>query len=125
VVGHVVSGETDVVDRRYTPMARHFAVALSLAALIALGGASAAFAGEITGNGRLLDMHGQSSCAFSGQQDLQWYTTDLDTTLRTDPTRGDPSHAQSWGQIPKAVRDSFPAFLHPGIACNPTRALGE
>jgi hypothetical protein len=106
-------------------MARRIAVALSSVALIALLGASTAFAGEITGNGRLLAVNGHSSCAFSGQQDLQWYTTDADTTLRTDPTRGDPSHAQSWGQIPKAVRDSFPASLHPGIACNPTRSAGE
>lgn len=106
-------------------MARRIAAALSLIALLAVVGANAAFAGEITGNGRLLDVNGHSACAFSGQQDLQWYTTDADTTLRTDPTRGDPSHAQSWGQIPKAVRDSFPAFLHPGIACNPTRSLGE
>lgn len=106
-------------------MARRIALALSLAGLIGLVGASTTFAGEITGNGRLLDVHGQSACAFSGQQDLQWYTTDADITRRTDPTRGDPSHAQSWGQIPKAVRDSFPAFLHPGIACNPTLALPE
>ena len=106
-------------------MARRIAAALSMVALIALLGVSTAFAGEITGNGTLLPVNGHSSCAFSGQQDLQWYTTDGDTTLRTDPTRGDPSHAQSWGQIPKAVRDSFPAFLHPGIACNPTRAVGE
>lgn len=106
-------------------MARRIAVALSSVALIALLGAGATFAGEITGNGRLLDVNGHSACAFSGQQDLQWYTTDADTTLRTDPTRGDPSHAQSWGQIPKVVRDSFPASLHPGIACNPTRSVGE
>lgn len=106
-------------------MTRRIVAALSSVALIAVIGAGSTFAGEITGNGRLLDMHGKSSCAFSGQQDLQWYTTDADTTLRTDPTRGDPSHSQSWGQIPKAVRDSFPAFLHPGIACNPTRAVGE
>jgi hypothetical protein len=105
------------------PVARRIALAISLAGLIALVGASTAFAGEITGNGTLKAVNGRSICAYSGQEDLQWYTTDADTTLRTDPTRGDPSHAQSWGQIPKAVRDSFPAFLHPGIACNPNRAL--
>jgi hypothetical protein len=87
--------------------------------------ASLAMAGEITGNGRLLDVNGKSACANSGQEDLQWYTTDADTTLKPVATRGVPGHAQSWGQIPKTVRDSFPAFLHPGIACNPTRAVGE
>jgi hypothetical protein len=106
-------------------MKRRIAAALSALALIGILGASTAFAGEITGNGKLKDVNGRSSCAFSGQEDLQWFTDDGDGTPRTDPTRGDPSHAQSWGQIPKAVRDSFPAFLHPGIACNPNRAVGE
>jgi hypothetical protein len=106
-------------------MVRRIALAISLASLIALVGASTAFAGEITGNGTLITVNGHSACAYSGQEDLQWYTDDGDGTLRTDPTRGDPGHAQSWGQIPKAVRDSFPAFLHPGIACNPQRALPE
>jgi hypothetical protein len=25
----------------------------------------------------------------------------------------------------KAVRDTFPAFLHPGVSCNPQRSQGE
>ena len=106
-------------------MVHRIALAVSSAALIALLSVSAVFAGEITGNGSLLDVQGNSACANSGQEDLQWYTTDADTTLKPVATRGVPGHAQSWGQIPKAVRDSFPAFLHPGIACNPTRAIGE
>ena len=36
---------------------------------------------------------------------------------------GDPAHAQSWGQIPKGFRDSFPAFYHPGEACNPIHTV--
>lgn len=106
-------------------MVRRIALALSLAGTLAFVGASTAFAGEITGNGTLKAVNGHSACAYSGQEDRQWYTDDSDQTLRTDPTRGDPGHSQSWGQIPKAVRDSFPAFLHPGIACNPTKALPE
>jgi hypothetical protein len=106
-------------------MVRRIALAISLAGLIALVGASTAFAGEITGNGTLKAVNGHSSCAYSGQEDLQWYVTDADLVLRTDPTRGDPRHAQSWGQIPKVVRDGFPAFMHPGIACNPTKSQGE
>ena len=106
-------------------MARRIAAALSSVALIGLLGASTAFAGEITGNGTLKDVNGRSSCAFSGQEDLQWFVTDADLVRRTDPTRGDPGHAQSWGQIPHSVRSTFPAFLHPGISCNPTRALPE
>ena len=83
-------------------MLRLFVSAVFVAALMALG-ASAAFAGEITGNGKLKTVHGNSPCAYSGQEDLQWYTNDGDTTLRTDPTKGDPSHSQSWGQIVSAA----------------------
>ena len=77
----------------------------------------AAFAGEITGNGKWIagspdePLNGKSECAFSGQQD--------------DP--GEPPFrgliAQSWGQIPKAVRDFLTSIgLNPGISCNPTKA---
>ena len=106
-------------------LTRRLALAASVTALALSLGAGSAFAGEITGNGKLKDVNGRSSCAYSGQEDLQWYTDDGDGTLRLDPTKGDPSHSQSWGRIPKAVRDSFPAFLHPGIACNPNKALPE
>ena len=56
---------------------------------IASASASTTFAGEITGNGTLKAVNGNSPCAFSGQEDLQWYTDDSDTTLRSDPTKGD------------------------------------
>jgi hypothetical protein len=62
-----------------------------------------AVAGEITGNGQLKTVHGNSPCAYSGQEDLQWYTNDGDTTLKSDPTKGDPAHSQSWGQIVSAA----------------------
>src|SRR5262249_37046395 len=74
---------------------------LALVVCIALAAIAAgvASAGEITGNGELKPVNGNSPCAFSGQQDLQWNTTDADTTLRTDPTRGDPSHSHNWGDV--------------------------
>ena len=98
------------------------AVAVCAAAVVGAG-SGAALAGEITGNGTLKPVNGNSACAYSGQQDLQWYTTDADTQLRTDPTRGDPSHAQSWGQLDQATRDYLTSIgLNPGIACNPTKA---
>jgi hypothetical protein len=81
---------------------RLFFVAVSVAAMMALG-TSAAFAGEITGNGELKDVNGNSPRAFSGQEDLQWYTTDGNTTLKSNPTKGDPAHSQSWGQIVSSV----------------------
>ena len=83
-------------------MLRLFASAVLVTALMALG-TSAAFAGEITGNGQLKTVQGNSPCAYSGQEDLQWYTNDGDTTLKSDPTKGDPAHSQSWGQIVSAA----------------------
>ena len=94
-------------------------VAVSVAAVVLSLSVSAVFAGEITGNGRSLKvtdskwgtgLHARSFCAFSGQEDLQYPPF-------SDPTAG---HAQSWGQIPKAVRDQIAPFgFHPGMACNP------
>lgn len=92
----------------------------ALAALIVLSlGASSVFAGEITGNGKSLKtdsgkwgtgLHARSFCAYSGQEDDRFPPT-------SDPNAG---HAQSWGQIPKAVRDAIgPHGFHPGMACNP------
>ena len=53
-------------------------------------------AGEITGNGQLKDVNGQSACAFSGQEDLQWYFDDGNTMPkpkgRTAVTPVMPSH---------------------------------
>jgi len=91
---------------------------VACAASILCLGTNAAFAGEITGNGKSLKnsdgtLNGKSACAFSGRED-----DPADTLFRGDI-------AQSWGQIFKAVRDTFPAFLHPGVACNPQRSQGE
>ena len=101
-------------------MLRRFVAAAGGTVLIALLGANIAFAGEITGNGKSLHvedskwgtgLHARSFCAFSGQEDLQF---------ETGGSKGDPGHAQSWGQIPKAVRDAIaPLGFHPGRACNP------
>jgi len=101
-------------------MIRRLISAVAATALIATLAASAAFAGEVTGNGTSLHvegggkwgtgLHARSFCAFSGQEDLQF---------ADGGSKGDPGHAQSWGQIPKSVRDGFPAAMHPGRACNP------
>ena len=83
-------------------MLRLLVSAVFVIAVMVLG-TSAAFAGEITGNGKLKDVHANSPCAFSGQEDLQWYTNDGDTTLKTDPTKGDPAHSQNWGHVKQAT----------------------
>jgi len=54
--------------------------------------------------------HAQSICAFSGQNPERFL----------DPSDPDfePGRTQSWGQIPKEVRDTLPTELHPGNSCN-------
>jgi hypothetical protein len=94
------------VVRRFT---RRFGVAISVAAVVLSLSASAALAGEITGNGKTLEpLHANSICAYSGQND--------------DPTGIDPEHngppgrVQSFGQD---VRAGFidPREFNPGDAC--------
>ena len=97
--------------------------------LVALSMGSA-LAGEITGNGKLLHvegggLHGRSACAFSGQEDLQFFVDDEQTERVETVVKGSPTHAQSWGQIPQVVRDEIRPFAHPGIACNPNSAFEE
>jgi hypothetical protein len=96
-------------------------LAVSVAAIVLSLSASAVLAGEITGNGKVLKvdgggkwgtgLHARSFCAYSGQEDLQF---------EAGGSKGDPAHAQSWGQIPKADRDFLASIgAHPGMACNP------
>jgi hypothetical protein len=82
--------------------------------------ASTAVAGEITGNGKWIagspdePLNGKSACAYSGREDA--------------PDSGDfkGTIAQSWGQLPKAVRDFLTSIhMNPGYACNPTRSQPE
>ena len=65
--------------------------------------ASTASAGEITGNGTLKAVHGNSPCAFSGQEDRQWFTDDSDTVRLDNPVKGDPAHSQNWGHVKQAT----------------------
>jgi len=111
-------------------MARRFkrlwVAVLAAAVVLSLSG-GAVFAGEVTGNGKSLKtdagmwgtgLHGRSFCAYSGQEDLQFQ--DEEGNPLPEPQKGVPGHAQSWGLIPKAVRDVISEFgFHPGQACNP------
>jgi hypothetical protein len=115
------NGETDLGRggmRMSRSLKTRFAIAFGTTLLVGSLSAGAVLAGEITGNGRLLDVNANSICAFSGQEDLQWFTDDFQTQRKPEPTRGDPAHAQSWGQIPKFVRDTLSAEEHPGNSCN-------
>ena len=102
-----------------------FFAALAAAMLLAALSATTVLAGEITGNGQLKAVHGRSDCAYSGQEDLQWYYDDDDTMPKPEPTRGIPGHSQSWGQAKPLWDILIGLNLHPGQACNPTRAAGE
>jgi hypothetical protein len=81
--------------------------------------AGAAFAGEVTGNGKLIVVNGKSACAFSGLED--------------DRTNGGPGVVQNFGRHPfdtvgnGGVSDdpanipNYPGPAAPGIACNPSK----
>ena len=85
---------------------KKLAVAFAFSAVLVGLTPSAAFAGEVTGNGKKSDFsQGKSICKFSGQND--------------DPSQAfpDDGRTQSYGQlVRKGLKAEFPK---PGIACNP------
>jgi hypothetical protein len=110
-----------------------------VAAFVAVFAASAALAGESTGNfgstksqgknnketpigqpGETDPPHASSICSFSGQNPERFLPeTIVDENGDTVPNPDfEPGRTQSWGQIPKAVRDTLPAEEHPGSSCN-------
>ena len=92
---------------------------LACTAAATLVSAAPALAGEATGNfgttGKITPIKNYvaaSICSFSGQNPERF----LDPN---DPASGyEPGRTQSWGQIPKSVRDTLPAEFQPGSACN-------
>ena len=109
-------------------------VAALCAVVVAAIGASSAFAGEITGNGKTLwtntdvwgvppgsvphILNGNSPCAFSGQEDDQFPGTVENPNPLFDPDGG---HVQNWGHTPGHVQGggAGPA------GCNPHAGFGE
>ena len=85
------------------------------------------FAGEITGNGTLKTSRDGPTARSRARKICSGTPTTATRRLQLVATKGDPGHAQSWGQIPKAVRDRATAIgLNPGIACNPNKStFGE
>ncbi len=97
---------------------KHLIGAALCAATILGAGSSPALAGEITGNGKSLQiaphtLHGKSICAFSG----------LNDTYSGDPAVPDEdgfTRTQSWGQLPKAEKDFLTSIgVSPGSTCKP------
>jgi hypothetical protein len=93
-----------------------------------VAGMSPAFAGEAQGNSSAGNInetgmrgHANSICAFSGQNPERFLPPtiiDPKTGLPVANPEYEPGRTQSWGQIPKAVRDTLPAVEHPGSSCN-------
>jgi hypothetical protein len=102
VIGLRQPGHAAINRFKEERMKRKLVAAVSVAAMMALG-SSGALAGEITGNGQLKTVHGNSPCAYSGQEDLQWYTDDSDSTPLENPVKGEPSRTQNWGQTKLAT----------------------
>ena len=105
--------------RRFTSRKSRFSLAFGTAALFVCLSVGSVLAGEVKGppGGDLPDTpigapldtdppHASSICSFSGLGDGE-----------DDPGRT-AAHVQSWGQIPKVVRDEFPPIFHPGNSCN-------
>lgn len=105
--------------------------------VVAAFAAGAAFAGETTGNfGSTTSQgknnrqtpigaaseeapHASSICSFSGQNPERFLPATIVVGGVTVPNpEFEAGRTQSWGQIPKAVRDTLPAFLHPSNSCN-------
>jgi hypothetical protein len=92
-------------------------VPVATGAIILLGMSSAS-AGEAQGNSSAGNInetgmrgHANSICGFSGQNPERF----LDPS---DPNY-EPGRTQSWGQIPKEVRDFLTTIgENPGVACN-------
>lgn len=100
-------------------MGKRSLLAAALCAAVATGAsASAALAGEATGNfertGKVTPIASfvaHSICSFSGQNPERF--------LDPSDEGFEPGRTQSWGQIPKAVRDVIATEgEHPGDACN-------
>jgi hypothetical protein len=95
---------------------KSFITAAACAALLAAASAGAAFAGEITGNGKPTagPAHANSICVFSGQNDDPTAPLSLDMSIAPN---GPGGHSQSYGQDVKLGLS--PHVFNPGDACGP------
>src|SRR4051812_6354283 len=103
-------------------MRQKLAAVVSACFAVASLGASAAFAGEITGNGKPTagPTHANSICVFSGQNDHPDAPLSLD--LKIAPN-GPGGVSQSFGQDVKLGLD--PRQFNPGDACGPGSNLSR
>jgi hypothetical protein len=102
--------DTTTTRRPARQLTTRIGIAVAAAAMVLSLTASAALAGEITGNGKTLEpLHANSICAYSGQND---------DPLGLDPNNGPGGRTQNWGSLPKATRDFLTSISsNPGLAC--------
>lgn len=74
-------------------------------------------AGEITGNGKPIDVHARSECAYSGQND----TPDGDATDPGGVAQSYGYFGGYWDLWDPQDFDPRADYLIPGYACNPNR----
>lgn len=67
------------------------------AAIMLVGGAGAAFAGEVTGGGDPVTIHAKSLCAFSGLEDWTGPEPQPEGALMVSP-----GTVQNWGHVKRA-----------------------
>jgi len=94
------------------------------AVVLAVFGVSAAFAGEITGNGKWIagsdaaPLNGKSECAYSGRNDNSVLGNPL-------PDSDGFTRTQSWGQVVRNAGPNAGLWGVPGTACNPTKSTAD
>jgi hypothetical protein len=102
---------------------KHSRLATLFCAVVVAGASTAAaFAGEVTGNGKPTagPAHANSICVFSGQNDDPTAPLSLDMSVAPN---GPGGHSQSFGQDVKLGLD--PHAFNPGDACRGGSNTGE
>ena len=111
---------------------RRSCCAASLAIALGCAGISPALAGEITGNGEDVAVHGHSLCAYSGLNDTpdgMSIEVAPGVFVEIDPGGRTQSYGSFYSQYDFFESPRFPtareSFAFPGVGCNPTRTGGH
>jgi hypothetical protein len=75
----------------------------------ALSMSSVAYAGEVTGNGKPLEMNSRSACAFSGLEDWASPTEQPPGGIKVDP-----GTVQNWGHVKQFLKVAMPDMKFKG-----------
>jgi len=87
-------------------------------AAFVVGGTSTAFAGEITGTGKVTPLSGKSECKYSGLED--YGGTPVPGTVQSFGNHPYPGTGVAQGNIPNS-----PGPAAPGTFCNPSDPQNE